>query len=56
MFARFLFAVLSVAAIMAISLAVVRWRTGKLEPSLVLTVLARVTGGLTLAFGSAPGH
>ena len=53
MFARFLFAVLSVAAIMAVSLALVRWRTGKLGPPLVLTVLARVTGGLTLALGSA---
>jgi uncharacterized membrane protein HdeD (DUF308 family) len=49
----FLFAVLSVAAIMAVSLALVRWRTGKLDPPLVLAVLARVTGGLTLALGSA---
>ncbi len=38
---------------MAVSLALVRWRRGKLEAPLALAVLARVTGGLTLALGSA---
>ena len=53
MFPRFLFAVLSVAAIMAASLALVRWRKGMLEPPVALAVLARVAGALTLALGSA---
>ena len=54
MVTEFLAEVISVVAIMAVSLALVRWRTGKLEPPLVLTVLARVAGALTLALGS--GH
>lgn len=43
-----------VVAILAVSLALVRWRKGKLEPPLVLAVLARVTGALTLILGG--GH
>lgn len=41
------------AGTLGVPLAVVRWRKGKLEPPLTLAVLARVTGGLTLALGSA---
>ncbi len=44
---------LSAVVILGIPLALVRWKTGNLDPPLVLTVLARVTGGLTLALGSA---
>ena len=54
MVTEFLADVIGVVAIMAISLALVRWRNGKLEPPLVLAVLARVTGALTLILGS--GH
>ncbi len=41
------------AGTLGVPLGVVRWRKGKLEPPLALAVLARVTGGLTLALGSA---
>ena len=39
---------------MGVSLALVRWRKGKLEAPLALAVLARVTGTLTLILGG--GH
>ena len=51
MVTEFLADLTSVVAVMAISLALVRWRTGKLEPPLVLAVLARVIGALTLILG-----
>ncbi len=41
-------------AIMSVSLALVRWRKGRLEPPLALAVLARVVGALTLILGA--GH
>ena len=50
---EFLAEVTSVVAIMAVSLALVRWRKGKLDPPLVLAVLARVIGALTLILGGA---
>ncbi len=50
---EFLFDGICVVAIMAIALALVRWRKGKLEPPLALAVLARVAGALTLALGGA---
>jgi hypothetical protein len=39
--------------ILGIPLALVRWKTGNLDPPLVLTVLARATGTITLLLGSA---
>ena len=54
MVTNFLADLIPVAAIMAISVALVRWRKGRLEPPLVLAVLARVAGALTLILGS--GH
>ena len=53
MVTEFLAEVTSVVAIMAVSLALVRWRKGKLDPPLVLAVLARVIGALTLILGGA---
>ena len=54
MVTEFLAEAISVVAIIAVSLALVRWRKGKLEPPMVLAVLARVTGALTLILGG--GH
>ena len=39
--------------ILGIPLALVRWKTGSLDPPLVLTVLARAVGTITLLLGSA---
>lgn len=54
MFAEFIAVIISAAVLMALPLALLRWRKGKLEPPLALAILARVAGALTVILGG--GH